>query len=153
MKPKAPAWLRESFRDGVDERLPRDPDGGYLLISTRSRRRLCWLAEHDPLCRPCEGKFERFHFIPRQRVEHALYALFPWPTVPEVRELILLAAWDPRNGGLACKAHHRRFDGHMTPTLTIPRSALPAHVIEFAEDWGLESQLEQRFPEREEAIR
>lgn len=66
---------------------------------------------------------------------------------PDVRiDLILLAAWDPRNGGIGCVGHHRRFDSHATPTLTVPRSALPDHVEEFAADWGLERQLEDKFP-------
>jgi len=126
-KPKAPAWLRESFRDGVDENYSE------LLVADGeicASRRFCYLAHHDD--RPCEGRLERFHYIPRQRVEHALGALLPLQFVAGLgayepdyvvvrRDLILLAAWDPRNGGIACEAHHRRFDGHLTPAfLPIP---------------------------------
>lgn len=147
-KPKAEAWLRESFATGVYER-----------VAAENRRSAlpCWLAQHDPRRRPCSGRGEIFHFIPRQRVENALGALLPtfppaWEgpsfTLEDARELILLAAWDPRNGGIGCEHHHRRFDSHATPELSVPLAALPAHVIEFAHDYDFigSGWFAERFP-------
>lgn len=203
-KPKAPPWLAEAFRDGVDER-----DGGEDWRGVeRARGRAaypgahpnCWLAHHDPARRPCAGDpshfLERFHFIPRQRVEAAIWEALrgaivdePCPTChglgtvidptqlaptpgyhrqrvacwdcdrvgtfraplvkAEVDDLILLAAWDPRNGGLACEQHHRRFDDHQVSLprdrVIVPYSALPPHVVHFAFDYGIDAQL-GRFP-------
>lgn len=152
MKPKAPRWLTESFRDGVDER-----ETMRALYDLAFKGTGCCLAQHDPHDRPCSGRLERFHYINRQRVENALGALLPrtpywhWPgergITGELRdELILLAAWDPRVGGIGCEGHHRRLDSHLTPELVIAKSALPDHLLEFATDWGLESSLEERFP-------
>lgn len=152
-KPKAPVWLRQAFRDGVIELMPDRPAAAYKGALGR-----CWLAQFDGYRRPCEGPFERFHFVNRQRVENSLWALMPYNPVDigdpasifdprlDKADLILLAAWDPRNGGVACEAHHRRLDSHAMPALILPQECLPGHVIEFAEDWGIESQLEARFP-------
>lgn len=166
-KPKAPRWLTEAFRDGVDERevggLPefKWPTYGHSL---------CVLRGFDSRRRPCSGRLERFHWISRQRVEHALGALLLGAEIEEYwndwngeeggagtdhfampqdwrEEITLLAAWDPRNGGIACEGHHRRYDSHLMPPLIVPRSPLPDHVLEFVRDWGLEHVLEDRFPE------
>lgn len=92
-------------------------------------------------------------------MEHALGALLrvqppveladgtveSWPiTIRD--ELILFAAWDPRNGIIACQGHHKRLDNHATPPLIVPQSALPAHAFEFVADFGLETALNDRFP-------
>ena len=146
-KPKTPRWLTEAFRDGVSKR----------YFEEHGEASMCWLAQHDPRQRPCSGPLERFHFLARQRVENALGALFPprlllagggiYPySKAEIWELILLAAWDPRNGGIGCQHHHRRLDGHTTPELKVSLVSLPDHVLEFRNDWGLESAFEQRFP-------
>lgn len=154
-KPKAPEWLRLAFKDGVDER-----EGDWALMSDRAyplARPRCQLAQHDPLELPCSGRLERFHFVNRQRIENAMGALLPprcelsrggiYPySRDEVAELILLAAWDPRVGGISCEAHHRRLDGALTPPLIVPYGALPSHVTDWAADFGLESQLEARYP-------
>lgn len=181
-KPKAPRWLTEAFRDGVDERILASlRDEGQPAAAYPGADPLCWLAQHDPARRPCVQSngpgFERFHFIPRQRVENALGALLPadgawfaleatpdWhpdlvaairPEVPIWQfmgraDLILLAAWDPRNGELACEHHHRRFDGHATsstaPKIIVPAMAVPQRVHWFAADYGLESDFAGRFP-------
>ena len=47
---KAPRWLTEAFKEGVDER--------ELLVFDASEVQ-CWLAQFDPAKRPCEGPFER----------------------------------------------------------------------------------------------
>lgn len=148
MKPKAPKWLRLAFRDGVDERtlaeqLPKLP-------AYHGAERFCWLSYHDPKQRPCIGTFERFHFVSRQRIEHALGALLPWGAAGteewnHFADLMLLAAWDPRIGATACHGHHRRLDSALTPTLTVPRSALPDHVEDWAADYGLEHELDRKF--------
>jgi hypothetical protein len=169
-KPKAPVWLREAFRDGVDAQIASGVDSaGGLWRPTAGGG--CWLAMHDPAKRPCSGPPERFHFIPRQRVENAFGALIPnyaelvaageldpggavdfidWQTT--ITDLTLLAAWDSRNGGLGCEHHHRRFDGHAcsprAPKIIVPRAATPYHLRPFVADWGLEHSFEERFPER-----
>lgn len=66
-------------------------------------------------------------------------------TRAELWELVLLAAWDPRNAEYGCEGHHRRFDSHLTPALTVPYSALPASVVEFAFGQGIDGEL-NRFP-------
>lgn len=160
-KPKAPRWLTESFAQGIDER---------ELIVFDACSTPCWLAQFDPAGKPsCEGGFERFHFLSRQRVEHGLEALMPrnaagWSDeaeqraglgFPEPRDLILIAAWDPRNGGIACEAHHRRLDSALVPLpseqLVVPYEALPEHVLEFADDYGLTEQLEAKYEPKGEA--
>jgi len=165
VKPKAPSWLRESFKDGVDFRVSegREFSDGYYG---------CQLAQHDSLQLPCSGRLERFHWVNRQRIENAMGALLlgaeveewwsDWNgeeggagtdcfTMPQdwLGEIVLLAAWDPRVGGIACEVHHRRYDRQLGPLLTVFYDALPSHVIEWSEDWGLESQLEARCPRQE----
>lgn len=138
-KPKAPVWLREAFRDGVDERA--------LFHGAREWRCNCDLAQHDPLRRPCSGRMERFHFIPRQRVESALGEMLRGAAVTrkDVEEIQLVGAWDCRNGGLACEGHHRRFDHHLTPTLRIEARDVPRHVLDFTRERGLEIEFARRF--------
>lgn len=123
--------------------------------------RPCWLAQHDPEERECEGKLEAFHFVGRQRVRNALGALLGKPTAfgpiettawlmsnLDPAELIQLAEWDPRNAGPGCEMHHRRLDAHRMPVLEVPYEALPQQVISFAEDWGLETSLEEKYIRR-----
>lgn len=153
-KPKPHRWLTQSFADGVDEQHPRWAGGARVLMHPKEA---CQLAQFDERGRPCEGRLERAHLIPRQRVENALAALMPHNPVRitdpasifeprlDKKELILLAAWDPRNGVVVCQHHHRRYDSHATPELCIPAAALPDHVVEFIYDWGLESEAERRF--------
>ena len=116
----------------------------------------CWLAQFDPLGQPCEinarGLHEAFHFFGRQEIRDALWGA-PEAWLGEMyfgsdprEEVIQLAEWDPRNGGVGCELHHRRFDSQLTPTLTVPAQALPLHVLRFAVDRGLESRGERRFP-------
>ena len=104
----------------------------------------CWLGRYDPLRLPCEGRIELCHAVNEQRVRNALYALLP--TTPDRDDWLLMAAWDPRLAIPGCEGHHRRFDSHLTPPLVIPRHLAPASAVEWAADWGLESQLEARFP-------
>ena len=110
----------------------------------------CWLAQFDERRRPCTGRIEAFHFLGRQRVRNALGALLPEPWPREVggetAQLLTLAEWDPRNAGPGCVGHHRRLDSHATPGLVVPGAALPARVHAYAEDWGLESALERKYP-------
>jgi hypothetical protein len=144
-EPKAPAWLRESFAEGVAKLAPPRPIPAY-----RGALGVCWLAQFDERRRACTGRLERAHLVPRQRVENALGALLPGVCIDFSAEdridLTLLAAWDPRNGIVACEGMHRRFDSHATPPLTVPRDALPGHLTDWAEDYGLEHLLDDRFP-------
>lgn len=182
-KSKAPRWLTQSFADGADERLTEEhPVNRTTRGAYPGANALCWLAQFDPLERPCAGPLERMHVVHRQRIENAMGALLPdrwellaqleaqmgepdfWSgnyaatvakahgelmgagTLTPLAEVILLAAWDPRIARIGCAyEHHPRFDSKQTPTLIVPRSALPDHVEEWATDWGLESQLEQKF--------
>lgn len=158
-KPKAPRWLTESFKDGVDERYAAEAE----FMGDEGVE--CWPAQFDPQRRQCEGRFERFHFLGRQRVEHTLGGLLPTEIIIDPKpgeevygsglelldwtDFILLAGWDPRNGGIACEAHHRRLDSHLVPLpseqLVVPFEALPEHVLDFASDYGFEEQLEAKY--------
>lgn len=144
MKRKAPEWLRLSFRDGVDER-----DTAQALQEIAYTGTACWLAQFDPLERPCAGPLERAHLISRQRVEEKVWALlYDGPIQEDFWDYILNAAWDPRNAKFGCgHEHHPRFDSKQTPTLIVPYAALPDHVHEFAEDYGLVAQLKEKFPQ------
>lgn len=166
-KPKAPAWLCESFRDGVDEAFTAEHGLGLPRPAYPGASPWCWLAQFDPARRPCTEHLERFHFIPRQRVEHALWALLPaegaWFALEDADagedcatwqflgrwDVILLAAWDSRNGGFGCEGHHRRLDKHQVSLpreqILIPYSALPGRVSQFALTFGLEHEMD-RFP-------
>lgn len=64
-------------------------------------------------------------------------------------ELIVLAMYDPRNAVPACAdEHHTRFDNtrvpESAPELKVPRARVPARVLEFVEDYGLEHRLERK---------
>jgi hypothetical protein len=157
-QPSAPRWLTEGFALGVDQR-----EAAEAVRSDRSYG--CWFAQFDPFRRPCADGLDRCHIVKRQRVEKALAALLPdeilfdpkpgqemfgsglW--LPDWRDVIQLAAWDPRNARIGCTGHHPRFDSNATPRLYVPFEALPEHVLEFAEDWGLEPQLERQCPKRQ----
>lgn len=171
-KPKPPAWLTTAFAAGVSELAPARPAPVYKgalgrcwLAQHDERRRPCsaplerahliprqrvenalgaLLPRADAAgmiacgtcnafshlvdaCPDCEGGL--IHFPGNHRTD-----------------LIQLAAWDPRNGVIACEGHHRRFDNHATPPLFVPSLRLPAHALDFVLDWGLESQMRDRFP-------
>jgi hypothetical protein len=156
--PAVPAWLPEGFALGVDQR-----EAAEAVRSAEPYG--CWLAQFDDEDRPCTNKLERCHIINRQRVEKAVGAMLlraevedywdGWnvPMSQDLREeLVNLAAWDPRNARLGCTGHHPRFDSNATPRLYVPFDALPGHVLEFAEDWGLEVELERKCPKRPEAV-
>lgn len=160
--PDAPSWLRAGFALTIDERAETE---GLLPRSAYARggcqEQACRLARSDALVRPCAGKFERFHYLGRQRVENALYALLPGEVVhdpspgteeygsgvefPDWSDVILLAEWDARNGGIACEQHHRRFDNHLTPPLKVAAADLPGHFLDFLCDWGLEQEAADKF--------
>lgn len=119
------------------------------------RPRQCWFQANIPGIDPCDGDhgpdaLEAAHWIKRQRVELAVAAYF-FGTEEAANgvgwEIKDLAGWDPRNAVPACEKHHRRFDAHRMPTLIVPRRLVPEHVVEFANDYGLETALEDRNPE------
>jgi hypothetical protein len=80
-KPKAESWLTSAFAEGVPElsgiNRPR-PAPPYKGALGR-----CFLAHHDERRRPCKGPLERFHFLRRQTVEDALWALLRDAVVDE----------------------------------------------------------------------
>jgi hypothetical protein len=115
------------------------------------RAKPCWFSEHVPgeLGR-CDGWIQGAHWIKRQRVESFVRLMGPhWVDAGRSmwdEDLPVLAAWDDRNGVAACEAHHARFDAHLMPPLVVPRALVPDHVVEFCNDWGLETALEDRNP-------
>ena len=106
----------------------------------------CWLAQFDEHERPCSGQVEAIHLIGRQRVRNVLVPLFVGVDRADVEDLVELAEWDHRNAMTGCTTHHRPFDSHSTPGLTVPGLALPARFLEFAEERALESDAERKFP-------
>lgn len=133
------------------------PPPGYPM---RITARGCWFQEHMPDIDPCgggrPGVLEAAHWIKRQQVERWVrnqLRVSPYDlaiTAAIVDELIAIAAWDPRNAVPACEHHHRRFDGHRVPLpreqLIVPRLLVPAHVLEFSEDYGMETFIEDKHP-------
>ncbi len=104
---------------------------------------------------PCSGWIEGAHWIKQQTVKQLVGAtllyggLDEWDlTAGECKEIIELALWDPRNGVPACERHHRIFDSQRVPLpseqIVIWRHQVPAHVEEFALDWGLENELDRK---------
>lgn len=125
----------------------------------------CWFRDalgfNDP--GECEGRIQGCHFLKRKQVERTVAAQLDlpelvtsaiwqrsWVTFPPDYihvELVFLAAWDPRNAVAGCERHHQRFDSQRMPPLVVPRHLAPPRVVDFAETWGLETQLEDRCPE------
>lgn len=148
---EAPKWLREAFRDGVDDAVAHE----LAQAPWDEGQGVCWLRPFDTRRQPCSGKLERFHFIGRQRVRNLLwdallYAVYAeTQEIFETRETIMLAEWDARNGGIGCEGHHRRFDGHAcsarAPKIVIAGGDVPGHVREFACCYGLEMAFAERF--------
>lgn len=141
------------------------PDGRLAL-------RGCWFCEHrDVLAEvgvdigPAEGPIQGAHWIKRQRAERDVKRLAEWaveyqdPTrisafyIDHVlaEEIAQLAGWDPRNGVPACQRHHTVFDSQRVPLpseqIVVPRLLVPRHVIEFSEEKGLETAIEEKHPQ------
>jgi hypothetical protein len=159
--PEQAAELRRLWAEAVLLIGPYDPYvGGGFPAGLREAidnayRPPCWFGENVPGIDECDGELgpdyrEGAHWIKRQQVEHTVAALFfglPEFTATGLGwELKDIAAWDPRNGVPACEKHHRRFDAQRMPTLIVPRHLVPEHVVEFTNDWGLETALEDRNP-------
>lgn len=120
------------------------------------------------------GRLEAAHWIKRQRVERDVKQLSSAVRFQEIanwegetlrpetdaemlaraewilHEMWMHAAWDSRNGVPACERHHRNFDGHRVPLpseqIVVPRLLVPDHVVEFTDDYGLETALEDKHP-------
>lgn len=103
----------------------------------------CWFRTCIPGIDGCEGPIQGCHWIKRQRVEYDVAFM-----VGSARsdDLVLLAAWDPRNGVPGCEKHHFRFDSNRQPSLIVPRELVPTTAEYFCADWGLETPLEERNP-------
>lgn len=98
----------------------------------------CWLREHGllempgrlvpvhmhPVLNACEGRFDRAHLIPKQRLRLELGK--KRDTAESERDL--LTVW-------ACRRHHHLLD--QARKLRIPRDRLPESVEQFAADHGL----------------
>jgi len=132
-----------------------------VVLDEYLRARPCWYAANVDGNLNCEGRIIASHIVKRRRVENFLSEQLPEGPLPVPLmgdesdndlipdeydvDLLLQAAWDPRNGVPGCQAHDDRLDGHRMPPLVIPRHKLPPATIEFCEDWGLEYELERRF--------
>jgi hypothetical protein len=115
----------------------------------------CWFRRYmGDVCPECDGPIQGCHFIKRQSVESVLrdlllppemvYRFAPLELTNWIGELVMLAAWDPRNGIPGCELHHAAFDGgRLAVPLRLVERAAP-EVIEFSVDYGLESLLELR---------
>jgi hypothetical protein len=140
------------------------PYHGEHVLSTPLLARVppsCWFQDHIPGLDPCGGdwgpdKLEAAHWIKRQQVERwvkSQYGPYASPAFDlrgwkeDQEDIVRLAVWDPRNAVPACEKHHRRFDSQRMPTLVVPRRLVPEHVVEFTDDYGLETALEDRNPE------
>lgn len=120
----------------------------------------CWFKNMIPGIDSCGGGradvLEAAHWIKRQQVERWVINNAPVEVdgvhilLSERKALADLAAWDPRNAVPACEHHHRRFDGHHVPLprerLVVPRHLVPAHVLEFTADYGMETFIEDKHP-------
>lgn len=124
------------------------------------RAATCWFARHRAELEefgvnvgPCEGWIEGAHWIKRQRVEKTVLDMQPveldgfFLKLSDRMDLAHLAAWDARNGVAGCEGHHPRFDSQRMPPLVVPRLLVPRHVVDFTDDWGLETALELKHPQ------
>jgi hypothetical protein len=151
-RPPAPKHLTEAFHQaGLSWYLHGDQAPDHVL-RLRDGGPACWLAQFDELDRPCSGRLEVVHLIGRQRIRNILRPLLLtdlWEDGAidpvDVDDLVTLAEWDPRNAAPGCEGHHRRFDGHATPALVVPVSALPPDKLAFIGDWGFEVEAARRF--------
>lgn len=124
------------------------PNGSLAL-------RPCWFADHREVLEElgvdvgeCEDvhRPQGAHWIKRQRVE-TVVRMMQMELSFGVSDWQELAAWDPRNGVCACVRHHQRFDSQRMPPLVVPRLLVPRHVVDFTDDWGLETALELKHPQ------
>lgn len=121
------------------------------------KRPACFLAQHGN--GDCSGPMDRAHlmsksFIKRQFPHGALLGpdnyFLPVSRTPgqEVAGYVFIPTsrlvWDERLWVHACRHHHADWDNCR---YTVPRSALPASFIEFAERLGLTARLDHDFPE------
>lgn len=82
------------------------------------------------------------HIIPQQTLNDWLDEILE-PLSTDERAAIL---WDVRNGlHVSNRRHQRHHSGHEP----IPRSALPAGVFEFADEFGFDWYLDRHYPKEE----
>lgn len=104
----------------------------------------CWLAQFSDA--PCDGELVAAHLIPKQRIKRELRGYMP--------VALKLIVWDERvwvpvcGGPTGIGGHHGMLDGR---SLLVPRSALPAGLEEFAQEYGLVWSLDRDFGLREAA--
>lgn len=76
----------------------------------------------------CEGRYDRCHLIPQQRIKQAFRHL---PT-NELQDILT----DPRNLIVGCRKHHYRFD--YARTIRLSEDDHPEPVFDFARDHDFE---------------
>lgn len=113
----------------------------------------CWFGRYMDVDEPCNGPIQGCHFIKRQQVEKTIGARLPayvesvtdltdWSLTCD--EIVIVAAWDARNGIPGCERHHHHFDfGSLLVPLELVHRAAP-EVVEFTRWYELEYLLERR---------
>jgi len=76
----------------------------------------------------CDGRIDRMHFIPQQRIK----AAFPHLPPDELHDIL----WDPRIVAPGCRRHHYRFD--YARKIRLNASQYPEGVHEWAQEHGFE---------------
>jgi hypothetical protein len=92
---------------------------------------LCWLAKFSE--KPCEGRLRVVHLIDRQKLKQRGHD----PSDP-LTYVLACGGFGYGNAG-----HHGAFDARK---LSVPRSALPAGLVELASELRLETWFDRRYP-------
>jgi hypothetical protein len=84
----------------------------------------CWFAGRG--AGPCEGKLDKAHWIPKQRIKRE----FKHADQEQLDELV----WHPAVWSPMCRKHHSAFDAKM---LRIRREDVPLQAERWAEMFGM----------------
>jgi hypothetical protein len=90
----------------------------------------CFLAEHDPRARMCEGRWDHVHLIPRQLIRREV------STKSEV-------LWHPATWVWACRRHHAALD--VERSIRLKQDDLPDATRAFARVMGLDYFIEREY--------
>lgn len=92
---------------------------------------MCWFAHLGPCELRPDGKFDRMHLIPAQRLRRA--------------GLTKTQAQDPRFIRPGCRKHHHQFD---QKRIRVQRVEIPRETEEAAEEYGVSWSLDRDYGER-----
>ena len=104
--------------------------GPRHLDETHPGTGTCWLARYSD--RPCDGRLDRAHFIPKQTLKRE---------VSDNAEFI----WHPMIWRYACRRHHNDLD---FGNLRLTREQIPASVETFAKMFNLTPKLDRIYGKR-----